>query len=154
MGEYKGRSKIFELRQQARGYMLQLLYLAHMRQQPISSSLTGEFLQNHIQKDYDDNFFKFLEQGIMNSWDLLDATIKQCLDRPAERLGVIEQAALRIGTFELTFSSDVPTLVAIDEAVRLVRTYGAIQACNYVNAVLDCIARNTKEGSETSTEKV
>ncbi len=63
-------------------------------------------------------------------------------------LGSIERAALRIATYELLFSSDVPSKVSISEAVILTKKFAGEGPAKYVNGVLrgifNAISTNNK----------
>jgi transcription antitermination protein NusB len=56
-----------------------------------------------------------------------------------ERIPRIERNVIRLGTYELLFSSNVPPKVAIAEAIRLTRKFATPEAATFVNAVLDSI---------------
>lgn len=60
-------------------------------------------------------------------------------------IGKVERAVLRLGTYELLHSSDVPVGAAIDEAIELARTYAGDEAAPFVNGVLGRIARQREE---------
>ncbi len=57
-----------------------------------------------------------------------------------ERIGRIEQCALRLGTAELLYG-DQPTKAVIQEAVRLTERFGSAESARFVNGVLDAVAR-------------
>jgi N utilization substance protein B len=56
-----------------------------------------------------------------------------------ERIPRIERNVIRLGTYEILFSSDVPPKVAIAEAIRLTRKFATPEAATFVNAILDSI---------------
>jgi N utilization substance protein B len=53
-----------------------------------------------------------------------------------DRMPPVDLAALRVGVFELLWSSDVPDPVAIDEAVSLVKELSTDDSPRFVNGVL------------------
>ena len=53
-----------------------------------------------------------------------------------ERLGRVELAVLRLGVYEILWDDDVPTGVAIAEAVELAKKFGAENSGTFVNGVL------------------
>lgn len=57
-----------------------------------------------------------------------------------ERMATVDRNILRLGLYELAYS-DVPTAVAIDEAVELARRFGADDSPKFVNGILDAAAR-------------
>ena len=53
-----------------------------------------------------------------------------------DRLGKVELAILRLGIFEMDFDEDIPTNVALNEAVELAKTYGGDTSPSFINGVL------------------
>lgn len=63
------------------------------------------------------------------------------LDEKAEgwdvkRMGKIELAVLRLALYEMKYDEDVPTSVAINEAVELAKKFGQDNSGSFVNAIL------------------
>jgi N utilization substance protein B len=61
-------------------------------------------------------------------------------DWTADRLGVVERSALRVAIMELD-RGEVPTEVAIDEAVAFAKRYASDDAARLVNGILGRIQR-------------
>jgi N utilization substance protein B len=57
-----------------------------------------------------------------------------------DRIGRIEQCALRLATAELLYG-DQPTKAVIQEAVRLTERFASAESARFVNGVLDAVAR-------------
>ena len=57
------------------------------------------------------------------------------------RMAVLDRTILRVGVFELLWSDEVPTSVAISEAVEAADELSAEDAKRFVNGVLGRIAR-------------
>ena len=57
-----------------------------------------------------------------------------------ERLAPLERSILRLAVFEMLAVEDVPTVVAIDEAVELAKRFASIEAATLVNGVLAAVA--------------
>ena len=53
-----------------------------------------------------------------------------------ERVGKVELAILRLGIFEMLFDEDIPTNVALNEAVELAKKYGGDSSPSFINGVL------------------
>lgn len=53
-----------------------------------------------------------------------------------ERLGKVELAILRLGIYEMLFDDDIPTNVALNEAVELAKTFGGDTSSSFINGVL------------------
>ena len=57
------------------------------------------------------------------------------------RIAKAELAILRLGVYEALYDDEVPTNVAIDEAVELAKDYGRDKGYAFVNGVLDTIVK-------------
>jgi N utilization substance protein B len=88
----------------------------------------------------DGEYFRELLTNILAAREALDAAIGARADRPVAQLDPVEHGILWLGAAELRLRPDVPPRVAIDEAVRLAREFGAQDSWRYVNAVLDQLA--------------
>lgn len=62
-------------------------------------------------------------------------------DWTVPRMAAVDRAALRIACYELLFSEDVPTSVAIAEAVEAVKELSTDESGAFVNGILGEIAR-------------
>lgn len=79
-----------------------------------------------------------LIQGVCERRDELDGLVAGALDRwSPERVGRVERNVLRVALFEMRHMPDVPRAVAINEALEIVKRYGADDAVRFVNGVLD-----------------
>ncbi|MCM1088639.1 MAG: transcription antitermination factor NusB [Blautia sp.] len=68
-------------------------------------------------------------------------TIDKMLNEKAEhwdtaRMGKVDLTILRLAVYEITFDEDVPTGVAINEAVELAKKFGQDASAGFVNGIL------------------
>jgi transcription antitermination protein NusB len=102
--------------------------------------VTGAPLGSAYEGDIDD-FARETAEAVAERAAELDRRIDEATeDWPADRLGALERNVLRVGIYELE-AGDVPTEVAIDEAVRLAKRYSSDEAGRLVNGILGRIAR-------------
>jgi N utilization substance protein B len=85
--------------------------------------------------------------------------INQLISRYAEnwrleRMSVIDRNILRLAVFELHFTDDVPTSVAINEAVEIAKRYSTDDSGSFINGILDAMARAENSGAENKTKTV
>ena len=59
---------------------------------------------------------------------------------PLDRMPVVDRTLLRIGVYELAHRPDIPTAVAISEAVELAKRFSTEDSGRFVNGVLSRIA--------------
>ncbi len=89
------------------------------------------------------DFSRHIAQGITEKQLILDETIsKFAPDWPLAKITTIDRNVLRIGTYELLFNFDIPSKVAINEAIELAKTYGGESSGKFVNGVLGAIYRD------------
>jgi hypothetical protein len=54
----------------------------------------------------------------------------------------VDRNVLRIGTYELLFDEEIPSKVAINEAIELAKTFGGESSGKFVNGVLGAVFRD------------
>jgi transcription antitermination protein NusB len=83
---------------------------------------------------------------ILEKQSLIDSLIKEMSrEYDFERIPRIERAILRLGIYELLFSTTAPPKVAIAEAIRLSRKFATPESATFVNAILDALYQKEKE---------
>jgi transcription antitermination factor NusB len=60
------------------------------------------------------------------------------------RMGRVDRAILRLATYEIAFSNDIPINVAINEAIEIAKYFGAEESPVFVNGVLDKVAQTQR----------
>lgn len=84
-----------------------------------------------------------LLRGVPSRVAEIDAALDRVLDRPISQVDPVELAILRLGAYEILYTPNIPSRVAINEAVELTKLLGAHEGHRYVNGVLDKIARQS-----------
>lgn len=56
------------------------------------------------------------------------------------RMGKVDLTLIRLAVYEIKFEEDVPTGVAINEAVELAKSYGTDESASFVNGILAKLA--------------
>jgi N utilization substance protein B len=83
--------------------------------------------------------------GVANNKEKIDDIIvSNTTNWQLKRMAVIDRNVLRLATYELLFSKDIPPKVAINEAIDIVKKYGDKDSGKFVNGVLDKIHRISK----------
>lgn len=89
---------------------------------------------------------RVLADQILGKQDQIDALIKeQSRDYDFDRIPRIERAILRLGVYEILFSTTVPSKVAIAEAIRLSRKFATPESAKFVNAILDALYKSKEK---------
>ncbi len=91
------------------------------------------------------SFTRELAEGVEAHRDELDATIaRHAKGWTLDRIAPLDRNVMRVALYEIEHS-DVPTEVAIDEAVELAKRYCGADAPGFVNGVLGAAVRE-REG--------
>jgi len=91
----------------------------------------------------DQGFARHLVQGVMDNLSEIDKYIsKYATDWPLEYITMVDRNVLRIGVFELVYDEDIPSKVAINEAIEIAKTYGSHSSGKFVNGVLGAIFKD------------
>ncbi|MBA3621084.1 MAG: transcription antitermination factor NusB [Actinomycetota bacterium] len=124
-------------RHAARKVALDVLYEADLTERPIAAVLV-----KHLEAaPPPPEFAVALVRGVHRHHDELDELIQShSRDWKLSRMPVIDRNLLRIGLFEILHSPDVPTAVAIDEAVELAKELSTDDSGRFVNGVLARVA--------------
>ena len=97
-----------------------------------------KFWETHPARGSVRQYADTLIHGVMTRREELDGILDGALDRwSPERVGRIERNILRVALFEMRYGDNVPAKVAINEALEVVKQYGADDSAAFINAVLD-----------------
>lgn len=92
------------------------------------------------------NFVKELVEGVTKNSEEIDKMIcKYAPEWPLEQITVVDRNVLRLGIYELVFAENIPSKVAINEAIELAKTFGSDASGKFINGVLGAIYRERSE---------
>lgn len=87
-------------------------------------------------------YIRTVVKGVASRLDELDETVERYAKGwKLSRLSRMTIAVLRLAIYEMRYVEDVPTGVAINEAVALAKVYDTNEAASFINGVLGSIAR-------------
>lgn len=99
-----------------------------------------EVISSNIESE--DEFVYSLVKGVVEREEKLDKIANGYLNNwTINRLGLTDQAILRIGIYELLYT-DTPNKVCIDCAVEVSKDYSDIKVSKMINGVLDKVYHN------------
>ena len=130
-------------RQKARRLVVQALYSWEIGGIDVSA-IESHFLATNVMEKVDTDLFHDILFGVATNWIEIDQTFEPYLDRNREHLDPVSRAVLRLSTFEMLYSIQVPYKVVINEAVNLAKTFGPEDAFKFINGVLDKVAVNSR----------
>lgn len=102
----------------------------------------------------DTEFVEKLVKGVNSKATELDAKLQPVAPEwPIDQISRMDRIVLRMGLYELTYLSDIPTKVVINEAVELAKAFGGDNSSKFVNGVLGTIYKNKLEEEAKSKLK-
>ncbi len=105
----------------------------------------------------DIHFMQTLLRGVIEKKPEIDSIIEKAApDWPLEKIATVDRNILRMGLFELLFvdRSEVPSKVAINEAIELGKAFGGDTSGKFINGVLGAVYKELGEpGKEDESPK-
>jgi N utilization substance protein B len=96
-------------------------------------------------------YAQILVAGVSENLPRIDELLSACSDGWAiERMPPVDRVVLRLGVYELLWRDEIPTAVAIDEAVELAKSLSTDDSPAFVNGILARIARDDLGASPIS----
>ena len=127
----------------ARECALKVLYQAEMTHRDI---LTASDIFWSEKDKIDAGIKEFsdaLVRGVAENLEAIDGKLtSNATNWQLKRMATIDRNVLRLGVYELLFSSGIPPKVAINEAVELAKKYGDLESSKFVNGVIDKIHKS------------
>ncbi|MBU0646069.1 transcription antitermination factor NusB [Patescibacteria group bacterium] len=108
------------------------------------------FNREEFASNFDDGgFAEELVAGVLANQKEIDELIAQFAPHwPLESLTLVDRNILRLGIYELKLSPNVPSKVAINEAIELAKGFGGGSSGKFVNGVLGAIYKDMVEKNQ------
>ncbi|RPF55666.1 transcription antitermination factor NusB [Aquisalibacillus elongatus] len=120
-----------EERRHAREKAFQVLY-----QLDINQDASLESMYEAVDEDIS-QYAKSLIQGVVEKRGIIDKQLDEKLENwSLNRIGTVEKTVLRIALFEIIYIEDVPSKVAINEAVEIAKRFNEDKSGKFINGVL------------------
>ncbi len=100
----------------------------------------------------DDNLVWQIVKGVASHFDSLNKIIeKTAPEWPLDQVSIVDRNILRIGLYELLYSDkqEVPSKVAINEAIELAKTFGGENSGKFINGVLGTVYKELESSSDS-----
>ena len=153
-------------RANARELAVHLIYAREFtRDEPqdvISTRLDREYYRNLAKENeiYSDapspaqrQYLDTVVTGVANREDELNAVIGRfSIGWDVRRISRLTRCIMQLAIFETLYLDDVPTAVAISEAVRLTKKYDGTEAGAFTNGILGSFARSLAADGENACQ--
>ena len=127
-------------RHQSRESVVSLLYAYDIGNESVDK-FVDDILEEKKIRNQQREFALGLYGGVMEHLTQIDEKLaEQLKEWDLTQIGMIERAILRLGAYELLFTS-VDNAVAINEAIELAKELGNDTSPKFINGVLDAIKK-------------
>src|SRR3989338_1481908 len=124
----------------AREHALKILYQIELTRRSLEDSLVDYWGQEPNKDGEVMGYAQRLAGGVRENLKEIDDKISEyATNWQLTRMAIIDRNILRMGLFELKYTTDIPPKVAINEAVELAKKYGDLESSKFVNGILDKI---------------
>ena len=129
-------------RTEQREHIFKLIFGADFNEeseQGTQTELYLEQIEGATEKDM--QYISQKAQKIIEKIDEIDAAINEVSEGwKTRRMGKVDLTLIRLADYEMKWDEDVPTGVAINEAVNLAKKYSSEDGASFVNGVLAKLA--------------
>ncbi|MFN7097475.1 MAG: transcription antitermination factor NusB [Gammaproteobacteria bacterium] len=131
-------------RRKAREFAVQAIYQWQVTKLPAAEVLLQFLVFDDIRRA-DQDYFKRVFNGVVESADELDKQLEPFLDRAIHEVSPVELAILRLGGYELKYCPELPYRVALNESIELSKIYGGTDSHKFTNGVLDKLVQQLRK---------
>ncbi|OMP67711.1 transcription antitermination factor NusB [Domibacillus epiphyticus] len=128
-------------RRASREKAIQALY-----QMDLSGAEAAEAIENVLNGDSSESgYLHNIVLGVEDHLEEIDKSIKENLENWSfDRLAKVDRNILRLAVYEMTYVEDVPSKVAMNEAIELAKRFSDERAGKFINGVLSKINQSMK----------
>jgi transcription antitermination protein NusB len=131
-------------RRKAREYALQILFQTDFTNKKVDRKNLDEFWSDKKDKGEVRKFADELVTGALYNLDEIDRRIEKVTENwILKRMAAVDRNILRVAAYEILYRKDIPSAVAINEALEIAKKYSTSEAAAFLNGVLDRLARDS-----------
>jgi len=140
-------------RRRSREYALQILFQLELTGNKLSDTVLDEFWESNKEDDDVKKFTYDIVSSTLANLETIDRTIQKAAEHwVMERMAAIDRNILRAATYELLYRTDIPSSVAINEALEVAKKYSTEDSAPFINGILDKIATEVIPASSGNKE--
>ncbi len=135
-------------RTKLRNSAMTILYQIYLYKKNNINYDLDEVINSNIEEGEDLTYLKNIILGELDHEEEIEQLANKYLDGwKLERLGLTDQAIIRIAIYELLYT-DTPNKVCIDEAIELAKKYSDDAVVKMINGILDKVYHNEAKNAE------
>lgn len=125
-------------RHELRENIFRLLFMVEFHKNEDLSEQTGFYFEDMEEmSESEHTYMKEKYEKIKEKLPEIDEALNEAAKGwKTGRMGKVELTILRLAVYELKFDEDIPTGVAINEAVELGKTFGGDDSAAFINGIL------------------
>ncbi|RJR14617.1 MAG: transcription antitermination factor NusB [Nitrospiraceae bacterium] len=128
-------------RRRSREYALQILFQLDMTGKAFSEEIWNEFWEGNAEEPEVKEFTRDIVASTLKNIKEIDEVITKAAENwSIDRMAIIDRNILRSATCELSYRTDIPSSVAINEALEIAKKYSTEESAPFINGILDRIA--------------
>lgn len=130
-------------RHKARKRAVDILFSADINEQSLEEALAAAQAraQDEPERSSSWEYAHLIVDGLVSHGESVDQLLRETSQSwPLERMPTVDRAVLRVATWEILHNPDIPTAVAISEAVELVNELSTEASSGFVHGILAAIA--------------
>ena len=132
-------------RRELREHIFQLLFRVEFNEKDEMAKQVGLFVEDMEEetevKERDKTYISEKYAKIVEKLPEIDKMLDEVSKGwKTSRMGKVDLTLIRLAVYEIKFEEDVPTGVAINEAVELAKRYGTDDSASFVNGILAKLA--------------
>lgn len=129
-------------RRESREWALQILFQLDLNPSVKLDEVFSEFWKSRKAGKKARSYSEGLVLGVRQHINDLDTLLKEYADNwDIGRMGVVDRNVLRLSLYEMQYCDDVPAVVAINEAVDIVKYFSCTESGKFVNGILDRVRK-------------
>ena len=139
-------------RRETRECAMKLIFQTMLQRDDIEEQISRFCEDNALTEVVELEYFLDVVRGVLAHSNELDERISRFAKgwTPA-RMPKVDLSIMRLSSYEMSFRSDIPASVSINEAVELSKKYGDDHSKSFVNGVLAKVYLDIHPGQESVT---
>jgi N utilization substance protein B len=132
-------------RRLARVAALQTLYEVDCSQHDWQSAFASRMAEQPLPKGAEEFARELVEAVVLNQTAIDELIGRIAPEWPLDQTAVVDRNILRMGIYEVLYSTSTPLKVAINESIELAKLFGSDNSTRFINGALGTLAndRNT-----------
>jgi transcription antitermination protein NusB len=125
-------------RREGREAAVQFLYQHDLNKTENDADALAEFWKLRESTARTREFATELINGVLANNEAIDERIKKVTaNYELHRIAVVDRNILRVAIYEMLYTSEVPPVVCINEAIEIAKRFGTEESGRFVNGILD-----------------